>query len=166
MTIRPAVLMLLFCAGFPLSAHAGGKKEPAASISFHMEGDPTDNPKMIFQQQAGGRMRVFSRTPDVASKDIMSFAPFPSDAGDYGIMVVLKEHAARRVSALTNASQGRFLISRLNGRVVDGVLIEKPVEDGKLVIWKGATLQDIALLDESFPRIGQEGKKKKKKKEE
>lgn len=147
-------------------ASAAGKKEVAAVVSFHMETDPTDNPKMIFQQAAGGKMRVFSRTPDIGSKDILSFAPFPSEDGDYGLVFVLKEHAAKRLQAVTNAAQGRFLVAMLNGRIVDGVQIDKPVEDGKLVIWKGATMADITVLDESFPRIGQEGQKKKKKNKE
>jgi hypothetical protein len=156
---------LALCCLAALPCLAAGKKEPAAAVSFHLEGDATDNPKMIFQQATGGRMRTFSRTPEVNSKDIRSFAPFPSDAGDYGVMFVLKSSAAKRLAAVTNAAQGRFLVARLNGRIVDGVQIDKSVEDGKLVIWKGATMADIALLDESFPRIGQEGKKKKAKKE-
>lgn len=107
-------------------------------------------------------MRIFTRVPEVSTKDILSFAPFPADDGSYGILISLKDHAAKRLAAVTNIGQNRYLISMLNGRVVDGVLIDKPVEDGKLVIWKGATLADIAILDESYPRIGQEGKKKKK----
>ncbi len=81
-----------------------------------------------------------------------------------GTRIQLKEHAARRLEATTNMGQGRFMVSRLNGRVVDGVKIDKPVVDGKMVIWKGVTLADIAVLDESYPRIGKEGEKKKKKK--
>lgn len=153
------ILVSLLC---PL-AWAGGKKDVAPVISFHFESDATDNPKMIFQQAAGGKMRFFGRTPDVNSKDIAAFAPFPSDDGGYGVLFVLKEHAGKRLAALTNANQGRFILSILNGRVVDGVQIDKPVEDGKLVVWKGVTLADIALLDESLPRVGQDPKKKKKK---
>jgi hypothetical protein len=146
------------------AVHAAGKKDTPARASFHMETDPTDNPKMVFQQAAGGRMRTFTRVPEISTNDIFSFAPFPADDGSYGILFALKDHAAKRLAAVTNMGQGRYLLSQLNGRVVDGVLIDKPVEDGKLVIWKGATLADIAILDESYPRIGQEGQKKKKKK--
>lgn len=154
----------LITAGFLPASHAAGKKDTPATVSFHLETDATDNPRMIFQQAAGGKMRTFSRVPEVSSKDVLSFAPFPADDGSYGILFSLKDHAAKRLAAVTNMGQGRFLISQLNGRTVDGVLIDKPVEDGKLVIWKGGTLADIAVLDESYPRIGQEGQKKKKKK--
>jgi hypothetical protein len=155
-------LSSLVLSGFIPSAHASGKKDIPATASFHLETDATDNPRMIFQQAAGGKMRTFTRVPEVSTKDILSFAPFPADDGSYGILFSLKDHAAKRLAAVTNMGQGRYLLAQLNGRVADGVLIDKPVEDGKLVIWKGGTLADIAILDESYPRIGQEGKKKKK----
>jgi hypothetical protein len=154
---------ILILAGFLPTALASGKKEITAKVSFHLETEATDNPRMIFQQAAGGKMRTFTRVPEVSSKDILSFAPFPADDGSYGILIQLKNHAGQRLDAVTNMGQGRYLLSLLNGRVVDGVLIDKPVRDGKLVIWKGATLADITILDESYPRIGQEGQKKKKK---
>ena len=126
-----------------------------------METEATDNPKMIFPQMTNGQQRFFRRMPEISIKDIVSFNPFPSDAGgdDYGIVFTLKPSAARRFSAVTNANQGRWLIAQLNGRVVDGVLIDKTVNDGNLVIWKGVTLADIATLDKSLPRTGEEGKK-------
>lgn len=155
-------LVILALVAFAPAVRAGGKKDKVARVSFHMEASPTDNPKMIFQQNAAGKMRVFSRVPDISTDDIASFAPFPSDEGDYGLMFVLKPPAKRRIEATTRIAQGRYIVSKLNGRVVDAVKIEQPVEDGKLVIWKGATLADIAALEQSFPRIGQEKKKKKK----
>lgn len=163
MNLRKYLIISCFTViGIIPSTHASGKKDTPATVSFHLETDPTDNPKMTFQQAAGGKMRTFSRVPEVSSKDILSFAPFPADDGSYGILFTLKGHAAERLAAVTNMGQGRFLISQLNGRTVDGVLVDKPVADGKLVVWKGCTLADIAILDESYSRIGQEGKKKKK----
>jgi hypothetical protein len=129
-----------------------------------METENTDNPKMIFPQLTNGQTRYFRRMPEISLKDIVSFTPFPSDSGgdDYGIVFKLKDNAATRLAAITNANQGRWMITLLNGRVVDGVLIDKQVEDGQLVIWKGATLADTAALDQSLGRNGQKAKKKKK----
>ena len=162
-TRRAALLMMLVLALTP-AVFASGKKEMKASVSFHMETESTDNPKMIFQQMAFGKDRSFRRVPEVSTKDIVSFTPFPSDAGgdDYGVVFILKENAAKRLSAITNINQGKWMITQINGRVVDGVLIDKQIDDGRLVIWKGVTLADVTVLDESYPRVGQEGKKKKK----
>ena len=53
------------------------------------------------------------------------------------------------------------MITQLNGRVVDGVLIDRQIDDGQLVIWKGVTLADVATLDKALPRTGEDKKKKK-----
>lgn len=151
------VVLALAPAGF-----AGGKKEPKVSVTFHMETEATDNPKMIFPQMANGERRFFRRLPEVGTKDIASFNPFPSDFGgdDYGVVFQLKGNAATRLAALTNANQGRWMIAQVNGRVVDGVMIDQQISDGKLVIWKGVTLADINLLDKEFVRTGAKEKKK------
>lgn len=141
---------------------ASGKKEDKASISFHMETEATDNPKMIFPQKANGQQRFFRRMPEITTKDVVSFSPFPSEfAGDYGVVFKLKGNASNRLAAITNANQGKWMLSQLNGRVVDGVMIDKQISDGLIVIWKGVTLADIAILDAELPRAGAEGKKKK-----
>ena len=162
-TRRAALLMMLAFALTP-AVFASGKKEMKATVSFHMETEATDNPKMIFGQMAYGKTRYFRRMPEITTKDVASFSPFPSDAGgdDYGIVFILKENAAKRLSAITNVNSGRWMLAQINGRVVDGVLIDKQVDDGRLVIWKGATLADVSIFDEALPRVGQEGKKKKK----
>lgn len=165
-TRRAALAMMLALALTP-TAFASGKKEMKATVSFHMETEGTDNPKMIFEQKAYGKMRYFRRMPEITTKDVTSFSPFPSDAGgdDYGIIFFLKENAAKRLASITNVYQGKWMIAQINGRVVDGVLIDKQIDDGRLVIWKGVTLADVAAFDESLPRFGQDGKKKKKNKE-
>ncbi len=144
------------------AAIAGGKKEAKSTVSFHMETAGTDNPKMIVPQDIGGKPRFFMRSPEIDSKDIQSFAPFPSEVPDqYGIVFRVKPAVVGRLAAVTNVNQGRWMITQLNGRVVDGVVIDKQVEDGRLVVWSGVTLQDIALLDQQYPRTGESGKKKK-----
>ena len=91
-----------------------------------------------------------------------AFSPFPADSGQgFGLVLKLKPNAVNRLAALTSANQGRWLISQVNGRAVDGVLIDKPVNDGFIVIWKGVSDADIAVLDKELPRIGAENQKKK-----
>lgn len=163
MPTRRAILAILI---FPLLAPlagAAGKKNEKFSISFHLEAEATDNPKMIFQQMVGGRAKVFKRVPEIHSKDIASFAPFPTADGDYGLVLRLHPAAVNRIHAVTTANQGRWLVALVNGRVADAVLIDKPVSDGRMVIWKRVMLADITLMDEVLPRIGKEQEKKKKK---
>lgn len=144
------------------AAFAGGKKEAKSTVSFHIETAASDNPKMIVPQQIGGQQRYFMRSPEIDSKEIESFAPFPSEVPDqYGIVFKVKPAAVGRLAAVTNVNQGRWMITQLNGRVVDGVIIDKQISDGRLVVWSGVTLQDIELLNLQYPRTGENGKKKK-----
>jgi len=162
MKVHVIVLSLVSLLAFARPVLGGGNKEDKLSVSFHMETEATDNPKMIFPQLANGKKRFFTRSPEIATKDLVSFNTFPAQDGqDYGVIFKLKGSATNRFSALTTANQGRWMISQINGRVVDGVLIDKTVNDGFIVIWKGVALADIAMLDEQMPRIGLEGKKKK-----
>ena len=164
MILRVAASYLAVVLAIAPAASASGKKEAKASVTFHLETEGTDNPKMIFPQLANGQQRFFRRLPEVTLKDMVSFSPFPSEVGeDYGIVFKMKVSATNRLGAITAANQGRWMISQINGRVVDGVMIDKQINDGFVVIWKGVTLADIAVLDEDLPRIGAEGQKKKKK---
>jgi len=162
MPIRLAAILMTMVLAFSPAAFASGKKEAKCSVSFHMETDGNDNPKMIFpEKKVDGKPAFFRRLPEFTNKDIAAFVPFPSQTGgdDYGIMFILKENAAKRLMAVSNANQSRWMLAQINGRFVDGVKIDKQIDDGKLVIWKGATLADIKLFEESFKRLGQPEKK-------
>ena len=166
MQSRIAAVLMVFLAALCPVVWAAGKAGNKASVTVHMETESTDNPKMIFPQEISGQTRYFRRVPEINTKDVISFSPFPSEAGDdYGVLFKLKDNAARRLSAVTAASQGRWLITMINGRGVDAVVIDKQIDDGMVVVWKGVSLADIAVLDEGLPRIGAEGGKKKKTKE-
>ena len=161
MISRFAALSMMVLLAICPTVLASGKKEIKASVTFHIETEATDNPKMIFPQLANGKQRFFRRLPEFATKDILNFNPFPSEMGEnYGIVIKLKGGAINRLAAISNANQGRWLIAQVNGRVVDGVFLDRQIDDGVLVIWKGISLADITLLDEGLPRAGAAGKKK------
>jgi hypothetical protein len=150
------LLAVVLCGGV---AWAGGDKK-GVLISFHIETAAEDNPKMIFNAEVMGKQRFFRRIPEISSKDFVAFTPFPSeDQMTYGAMFQLKNHASRRLAAVTNVNQGKWLIAQAFGRFVDGVLVNEPVNDGVVVIWKGLTLDEIAELDKEIPRIGEEKKR-------
>lgn len=48
-------------------------------------------------------------------------------------MVTLKPWAFTKLAAVTNINEGRWLLEQVNGRVVDGVLINKEISDRRLV---------------------------------
>lgn len=159
----PRLLAIAVLALFPgLTAHASGKKGDATTISFHLQADDTDNPKLIFPQATAGKQVFYRRGPDVNFKDIAAFSPFPSQDGEgIGIVVQLKPHAKNRLAALTNGAVNRWMLAMVNGRIVDAVIIDREISDGRLVIWKGIGAAEIDVLDEKIPRIGEEKPRKK-----
>lgn len=158
----------LFVSLFSLTtfAFAGGDKK-IAQISFHVETEANDNPKMIFPHELAGKQRYFRRMPEISSKDFVSFNPFPAeDQASYGVMILLKESSGKRLTAVTTTDQGKYMVCQAFGRVVDAVLIDQPVSDRVIVVWKGLTLDEIRELDKVLPRVGQEKEKKKNEKKE
>lgn len=156
-TVGSVVAVLFVCLLGGVTA--GGNKGRKVNISFHMETEASDNPKMIFPHEVMGKQRFFRRIPEVSSKDFVAFSPFPSeDQASYGVVLQLKDNARRRLAAVTHDSSGKWLISQAFGRIVDGVLVAEPVNDGVVVIWRGLAIEDIRELDESMPRIGEKKK--------
>ena len=138
---------------------AGGNNGKKVDISFHIETEASDNPKMIFPYEVMGKQRFFRRIPEVSSNDFVAFSPFPSDdQASYGVILQLKDNARRRLAAVSQISSGKWLVCKAFGRMVDGVLVEDPVDDGVVVVWKGLSIQEIGILDELLPRIGEKKK--------
>jgi hypothetical protein len=158
MPFRFLTLILVFSAALLTPAAAAGKASKKASVTFHLQTDANENPKMIFAQEMNGQTMHFRRMPEVGTRDLTTYSPFPSEGGgDFGAVFRLKGSAAGRLAAITNANQGRWLVAMVNGRIVDGVLINKQIDDGVLVIWKGLNLDDIAAIDQTLTRFDAEG---------
>ena len=103
-----------------------------------------------------GKELPFRRNPELVTKDIAAFNPFPSQDGEgYGALLQLSPSAKNRFAAISNASVNRWLVAMVNGRVVDAVLIDKQVDDGYMVIWKGIGKAEIDAFDAMVPRIGE-----------
>jgi preprotein translocase subunit SecD len=160
MTRRSLFALFFLATGLtPMATFAGGKIDDKTVVSFHVETDTNENPKMIFQLPVEGQTRYFRRLPEVSTRDMKTFRPFPSDAGGYGVVFELKNNAAQRLGAITSANPERWLAAMVNGRGVDAVFIDKPINDGKVVVWKGFTATEIQQLDKLMPRTGETKKR-------
>ncbi len=154
--MKQALLLLLF---LPCTLMASGKKAPPASISFHIESHAAEAPRFARKVKTLAGEKYFKVVPAVSTKDIIAFSPFPADDKlTYGLVFKLSPQASRRLQATTNMNQGKLLLTLVNGQAVGVVLIDKPVSDGMLVIWKGIKLEEIRLYDQVAPRIGENKK--------
>jgi hypothetical protein len=147
---------------FAIPAWAGDKKAKNMAVSFHLETEAAVNPKMVFEHPIGGKKHYFQKSPEFHTKDIVAFSPFLADNQiDFGVVFQLRPASASRLESITAANQGRLMLATCNGRVVDVVLIDKPVKDGFLVIWNGVQDAEIKECDKMAPRIGKDKEKKK-----
>lgn len=164
MPMKHLLLLVLFIlpATAPHSS-ASGKKAPPASISFHMEGSAAEAPKFARKIKTLAGEKYFRKVPEVSTKDIVAFSPFPADDNrTYGIVFKLNPQASRRLNGATTMNRGKLLLALVNGQALGVVRIDKPVNDGMLVIWSGIAQQEIKLYDQVAPRIGEDAKKWKK----
>jgi len=147
----------------PFLAHARGEKKPNISITFHIEGDMEQGNARVFPLETLGFTNYFERVPIIKSTHVQAFRPFPADdQNSYGIVFQLTATGAARLRNFSNASRGRILLIMLNGRPVDTLWIDRQINDGLVVMWKGASLTDIRLAELHMPRIGQDPKAWKK----
>lgn len=151
------VLFVLFTLCIP--ANAAGKKAPPASISFHLEGSAAEAPKFAREFNTLAGTRYFRKVPEVSSKNIQACSPFPADDDrTYGMVFKLNAQGSKRLNEVTTMHQGKLLLSLVNGQPLGVVRIDKPVNDGILVIWTGITQQEVKLYDQIAPRIGEDPK--------
>ncbi len=153
-------LVILFALLTPALVCASGKKTPPASVSFHVEGSAQEGPKFVRKVKTLAGEKYFRKAPEISTKDIAAFSPFPADdKKTYGLVFQLNERAKRRLFASTSSNRGKLLLALLNGQAVGVVRIDKPVNDGLLVVWSGVILREVQQYDLLVPRIGEDEKK-------
>ncbi len=105
--------------------------------------------------------------PDFVTSDIESYRTFPADDGvTYGARFVLKNTAAKRLIHFSTERQGSYMMSVVNDKVSEPLVIDKPLTDGILITWGNLTLRDIHALDIVLPRTSEDEKAWKKRSKE
>lgn len=137
------------------TALAGGKKAEKLVVSFHLQGDAAEGPKHVFPQLTAGQQIHYRINPEFSTRDVVAFTSFPADDGvSYGVILQLGKQARMRLTSISAANRGNYLLALVNGQVRDAVVIDRGVDDGLLVIWQRITAAEIRAADELMPRIG------------
>ncbi|MDA7506611.1 hypothetical protein N9134_00650 [Akkermansiaceae bacterium] len=148
------IIALLLAASLSTTLHAMGKKPPKNRITCHMQGHQSEGPKMVYPQALYGKTIFFRRSPELFTKDIIAFEPFVADDGSIGATFFLSKVAQRRFAGVTTQNQRSWFIVMLNGRPTDAMMVDKPVTDGKVVVWQGIQRAEVAQFDLMMPRAG------------
>lgn len=156
MSARILLSLLLLVALVPC-AEAGSSKKGKAQISFHLQADDSENPKMTFPMASNGRQFFFRRIPEITHKDIAGVKAVPNRENPkvYDLVLQLNQRGSNRLANISNANQGAWFGALLNGRSSGAVVIDGPINDGVLVIWGSATDADLTTLRKAFPKTYQ-----------
>lgn len=159
-----ALALLPAVAGF---AHAGAKKQSAVNVRFYPDVGAAEGGEFSHKVQL---LNNPARTIDmggialISEREITAYYPFQTRDGSFGTYFKLDAHGTNLLAQHTMSRRGSYILVFFNGRHVVDLAVDRPVQDGIAVIPSGLTSNDIALLDMTFPVIGQESVKPSKKK--
>lgn len=149
------LLLPLLALSLIAPAFSMGKRPEKNRLTFHIQTDQSDGQKMVFAVPFGNKNLFFSKTPVTATKEIVSLKHFVAEDGTFGATFSFDKAGGGRIAAVTTARQDKWLVAMLNGRPVDVVFIDRPVTDGKLVIWKGIKQTEIIRFEYAMPITGE-----------
>jgi len=154
--MRRRLIILLTLLATIVWCPAAGKQYKLYLVTFHLEGESTDNPKMITPVKLGQEHRqyYFSKIPTFTDKDIAWFYPFSAaDGVSFGAAFRMKEHSATELKGITLTNQGKLLGLRCSDAPLQAVLIDKPIDDGVVVIWSGLQQRHLQEFRKRFPHV-------------
>jgi len=159
---------LFFLFVLPSFCLANGDKAPDVVVTFHLESAPVPGKKMTFNWQTMVGRKHFRISSEFKTSDIVGHRPFPSPhvEDQYGMIFKFDRDAKRRLHQLTINNNGKHLIVFMNGKPVDMLKIDKPVDDGIICVWRGLLPSDVHKADKLVPRIGEDKKVWKKRRKE
>ena len=132
-----------------------GSRKPKLSVSFHLEGHSYEQ-KFVQEIKLGNppKSYFFRKQPELTQRHIVGYYPFPSNDGKgYGAAFKLNENGTNTLSTLSITGANRKLLTVVNGEPIDHTILDKPVNDGTIVVWGGLTKAELALFDKKFRRI-------------
>lgn len=140
------VLTLIFVTGW------AGAKRPTSSLRIYLQtvevGAPGTQIMPILLLHPNKQIMVRAQ-PELSERDIEKVESRESDIG-VALRLILTEHGKTVLSAVTTESQGKILVVMLNGRVIYAPVIDKTIDDGVLIIPRGAMPEEIAPLEEAM----------------
>ncbi len=152
--LLPLVLVLsLFC--------VSGSRKSKTLVSFHIEAEREEaeidpGGKFILPLTLGNPPTTyfFQKVPELTNKQVEGFYAFPSRTGEgFGAAFKLDTQGRNRLQSVTALNSGKRLLTTVNTRPVNFVVIDRAISHGYIVVWSGLTAQDIVAFRESMPEI-------------
>lgn len=152
------IFLTIFAAN--INTHANGKKQAPLTITFHTENSDIESKKLSYEVDTPKGKRYMSKTPFLTTKDITHYNAFPSphDEGNYGASFQLNRAGATRLKMVSIEYTGKWIMCAINGKVVDMVYVDRPVDGRVITIWRGVDENMLQTCNSVRPRIGESQK--------
>lgn len=145
-----------------LSLIAAAKKQPL-TIRFHTESNPQSGAPFTVTTNAFNAEQplTLSKIADISEQDIVAIYPFQASNGTLGCAFKLNSHGALSLDTLSQQNRGTIIVGFVNARPVIAMQIDQRVSDGILTISQGLLPQEVALMRNQFPVLGEKKKLEK-----
>ena len=135
-------------------------QQKAYPVYFLTEEDGTGGNSAKFVARYNGR--TYTRMPIVNQEQLESYHSFMNmQDGSYGVVFTLKREMRNRLYTTTQEKQGKLILPVVNGLAFQPVRIDRPVTDGKLVIWGGLNGYDLKEIARNVKPENPEMEKKR-----
>ena len=133
-----------------------GARKPTLALSFHIEGQQLEGPKIVQPIKLGNPPKTFyfRRSPDLTQRHVKGYYPFlANDGSSFGAAFKLNQNGSDALNTLSTVGQHRRLLTVMDAEPVDYIVLNEPITDGYIVVWGGLTKADLAKFDKEFERI-------------
>ncbi len=109
--------------------------------------------------------RYYTRVPMLSLEHFARFRSFLNDDGSYGVELFVKPEFRNRLYSETMNNVGRHMLPVMDGMAFAPMKIDKPIQDGELVIWGGLNGYDLKQIGRTVTPVDEELEKKRYKDE-
>lgn len=149
--VLATLLALLLVLGQSTPLLAVGDRAPEIRISAHIEGAAAETEEFVLPYETPSGERHFRKVPEFTQENIRAYRLVDTPRGQ-ALALQLDEAGTMRLSGLTAANRGSYLLVAVNGEPREFQRIDAPVEDGVLILWGSLEPAEVEALDRQVKR--------------
>jgi hypothetical protein len=147
-------LPLLLALATPFLLSMSKKSSSDYTITFHTLAGPNDSPKTTFPAELNGKRLLFRIVPEFSQENIVAYQDFPSEDGkSHGMTLQLDSRGRSMLELVTRQRKDEYLLTLINAKPVDFLVMDEPVLDGQITIWQGVTDDIIKSVAKKHTRM-------------
>ncbi len=129
-------------------------RENKLLITAHVQTDQLEHKSELMPVKIAGEQMIFRKIPEFSQRSISGFEPFEADNSDgYGVVLQLDTKGRNALDLASRQSHGLAMLTIVNGLPIDMVELDKPISDGRFIIWRGLSKKTVDEMDKFYPRI-------------